>query len=45
MALRGKKLDEVKAPLAALQEKIQEAKEESKAAKGQLEKAILEASI
>lgn len=42
MTSRGKQLDEVKAALAALQDEIKEAKEERKAAKGQLEKAILE---
>jgi hypothetical protein len=42
MASRRKQLDEVKAALSALQEEIQEAKEERKTAKSQLEKAILE---
>ncbi|KAJ2999649.1 hypothetical protein HDV02_002122 [Globomyces sp. JEL0801] len=42
MGSRAKQLDEVNAALVALQEEIQEAKEERKAAKSQLEKAILE---
>ena len=42
MASREKQLDEVKAALAALQVEINEAKEERKAAKDRLEKAIEE---
>ncbi len=42
MATRAKQLDEVKAALTALQEKIQEAEEERKVSKSQLENAILE---
>ena len=42
MASRGKQRNEVKAALAALQDEINEAKEERKTAKSQLEKAILE---
>jgi hypothetical protein len=45
MASKGKQLDEVKAALAALQEEIQEAKEERKNAKSQLEKATTEQDI
>ena len=42
MASSAKQLDEVKAALAALQDEIQEAKEERKTATSHLEKAILE---
>ena len=42
MAARQNQMEEVKASLAALQEEFQEAKEERKSVKNQLETAILE---